>query len=345
LVASTNISGSIPASTGPLRIGGNSLWGEFFDGRIDEVRIYSRALSIAEITVDMNTPIGSPLHLFGDVGNTAELDVLTAEEVRPLFDEAVARWQTLLSDQADVRRLQNATIQIMDLPGTTLGLATSTVIWIDVDGAGHGWFVDSTPWDDSEFSPETADASAAARVDLLTVLAHELGHQLGLADDYSTDPYTGNVMSWALPPGVRRIGLTVSGEQVAGKPTRTAPQASVMPTRQLDRAIPHSSLNVAATIQGRGASESLLALLPLWRREATEKTAAAVDDATTLWSTIRFDTREPILLHSRRENWHANLAEFGNSPNSDRGAGDLIALDLIFAQLGDDPSDASSADG
>ena len=33
----------------PLKIGGNAVWGEWFDGRIDEVRVYRRALSAAEI--------------------------------------------------------------------------------------------------------------------------------------------------------------------------------------------------------------------------------------------------------------------------------------------------------
>ncbi len=56
--ASVNRSGPIATSTGPLRIGGNSLWGEFFQGRIDEVRIYNRALTQAEIQTDMNTPVG-----------------------------------------------------------------------------------------------------------------------------------------------------------------------------------------------------------------------------------------------------------------------------------------------
>ena len=32
-------------STGALRIGGNAIWGEWFQGRIDEVRVYRRALS------------------------------------------------------------------------------------------------------------------------------------------------------------------------------------------------------------------------------------------------------------------------------------------------------------
>jgi len=44
-------------STNPLRIGGNSIWGEFFAGLIDEVRVYNRVLTAAEIQADMNTPI------------------------------------------------------------------------------------------------------------------------------------------------------------------------------------------------------------------------------------------------------------------------------------------------
>jgi Concanavalin A-like lectin/glucanases superfamily len=40
-----------------LRMGGNSLWGEYFQGRIDDVRIYNRALSAAEIQADSTTPI------------------------------------------------------------------------------------------------------------------------------------------------------------------------------------------------------------------------------------------------------------------------------------------------
>jgi hypothetical protein len=55
--ASTSISGSIASSTGPLRIGGNSIWNEFFLGRIDEIRIYNRALTQSEIQSDMNSPL------------------------------------------------------------------------------------------------------------------------------------------------------------------------------------------------------------------------------------------------------------------------------------------------
>jgi Concanavalin A-like lectin/glucanases superfamily len=43
-------------SSGALRIGGNSIWGEWFAGTIDEVNVYNRALSAAEVTQDMNAP-------------------------------------------------------------------------------------------------------------------------------------------------------------------------------------------------------------------------------------------------------------------------------------------------
>jgi hypothetical protein len=44
-------------TTGTLELGANA-YGEYFQGRrIDEVRVYNRALSQAEIQVDMNTPL------------------------------------------------------------------------------------------------------------------------------------------------------------------------------------------------------------------------------------------------------------------------------------------------
>jgi Concanavalin A-like lectin/glucanases superfamily len=58
LAATTPVPGPLPNSSGPLRIGGNSMWGEYFSGLIDEVRVYDRALSAAEIQTDMDAAIG-----------------------------------------------------------------------------------------------------------------------------------------------------------------------------------------------------------------------------------------------------------------------------------------------
>jgi PKD repeat protein len=56
-VARRSVTGSLASSRGPVRIGGNRLWGEYFQGRIDEVRIYNRALTAAEIRGDMRAPV------------------------------------------------------------------------------------------------------------------------------------------------------------------------------------------------------------------------------------------------------------------------------------------------
>jgi glucose/arabinose dehydrogenase len=51
---------TVPVSTGALRIGGNNVWaGEWFDGLLDEIRVYRRALTQADIALDMTTPIAS----------------------------------------------------------------------------------------------------------------------------------------------------------------------------------------------------------------------------------------------------------------------------------------------
>jgi len=57
LAGSKAVAGSLAATTNPLRIGGNSIWREFFNGQIDEVRLYKRALSAGEIQGDMATPL------------------------------------------------------------------------------------------------------------------------------------------------------------------------------------------------------------------------------------------------------------------------------------------------
>src|SRR5204863_3719140 len=60
-VASTPASGAAQTSSSPFRIGGDSVWGEYFKGLIDEVRVYNRALTAAQIQADMNTPVvGGP---------------------------------------------------------------------------------------------------------------------------------------------------------------------------------------------------------------------------------------------------------------------------------------------
>ena len=50
--------GIIKKTTAPLWIGGNQPYGEYFEGLIDQVRIYNRRLSPSEVRSEMSTPIG-----------------------------------------------------------------------------------------------------------------------------------------------------------------------------------------------------------------------------------------------------------------------------------------------
>ncbi len=58
-VASAARTGTLAASSNPLQIGGDSIFGQYFRGLIDEVRVYKTALTAAQIQADMNTPIGT----------------------------------------------------------------------------------------------------------------------------------------------------------------------------------------------------------------------------------------------------------------------------------------------
>jgi hypothetical protein len=98
---------------------------------------------------------------------------------------------------ADVSGLKSIDIRIADLGGATLGLAACHTIWLAVNAAGWGWFIDPTPWDDSEFTTP-GDQGEQGRMDLLTVLEHEIGHLLGRSHEAT------GVMQETLAAGTRR---------------------------------------------------------------------------------------------------------------------------------------------
>lgn len=58
LVASAPRTGGVDTGFGALTIGRNAVWGEAFDGLVDDVRLYARALTAAEIATDRDTPVG-----------------------------------------------------------------------------------------------------------------------------------------------------------------------------------------------------------------------------------------------------------------------------------------------
>lgn len=124
-------------------------------------------------------------------------ETLAASAVQPLLTQAIARWQ---SAGADISGLASIDVRISDPSGALLGKPTPNTIWIDPSAAGWGWFVDPTPWDDFEFTKH-GNQGDQNRIDLLTVVMHELGHLL----DHDHDEQ--GVMAETLAVGARRTGF------------------------------------------------------------------------------------------------------------------------------------------
>ena len=125
------------------------------------------------------------------------IDLINREAAREL--NVSGKWNYLLGSSA-------YSIVIADLPGLLLGQASRNTITLDIDAAGYGWFIDTTPWEDSEFDPQYAAnhdgelSPAEGRVDLLTVVMHEMGHLLGMEHAEDEDDF----MHETLPIGTRR---------------------------------------------------------------------------------------------------------------------------------------------
>lgn len=111
---------------------------------------------------------------------------------------------TLTTEQQE--QLSQVKVEVVDLEGTTLGRTVGNTIYIDVNAAGYGWFVDETPLDHSEYQYDSQlslialpGSEAAGLIDIWTVIRHELGHLLGYEHQDS------GVMESTLDPGVRKL--------------------------------------------------------------------------------------------------------------------------------------------
>ncbi len=105
----------------------------------------------------------------------------------------LATWQRSADLSALIAGAQQTLAGFTDLPATALGQTTGqglkASITLDKDAAGHGWYIDPTPLDNSDDYLPTSGASvwqakagsaAAGKMDMLSVLLHEYGHALGL---------------------------------------------------------------------------------------------------------------------------------------------------------------------
>lgn len=133
---------------------------------------------------------------------------LTQSQLDTVKEAVFARWGNAGLATGSLSKMQ---VRVADLPVDSLGWTVgrsdgSAVIWIDVNAANRQWFVDSSPTDDREYRAINdilkvgSTTTSRTRMDLFTVVAHEVGHAAGL--DHTTRL---SVMTPALVPGVRLV--------------------------------------------------------------------------------------------------------------------------------------------
>ncbi|MBY0524350.1 MAG: pre-peptidase C-terminal domain-containing protein [Gemmataceae bacterium] len=149
---------------------------------------------------------GLPQLLAGPEVSGSGASGLTADALPAIIAAALQRWRTIGLSDRQVARLAGLHFGIVDLPVGWLGeYVGGTEILLDVNAGGHGWFIDDTPDADEEFdlNGQAAIGGAVNRVDLLTVVMHEMGHALG-SGPTDANRAIARVMAEALAPGQRR---------------------------------------------------------------------------------------------------------------------------------------------
>ncbi len=148
----------------------------------------------------------------GPVVAALNIGPLTNAQLQQTVSAALVRLEAAGIGPALLAGLESTTYEVGQLSPGLLGYtyAQAHTVVIAPNAAGYGWFVDPTPQSNDEFTRNTAGAetalpgsAAAGRMDLLTVVLHEMGHIAGFGD-VNTKAHPNNLMDGTLAAGVRR---------------------------------------------------------------------------------------------------------------------------------------------
>jgi hypothetical protein len=183
-------------------------------------------------------------------------------------------------------RLDDVQVAVGNLPGDGLGTLAGDLVLIDSDAAGFGWFVDFTPGESSEFTVEierdvftaAPDSQAFGQYDLVSVVAHELGHVLGF-DHHDALRFA--VMRDELDPGMRYLfGVERPAAEAAAE--AAAPSSGGVPAFDFDIGLPGPGLGVGIDWQGNAGGNWGVQLSPYAPVQSVQRASPNVMDFTLL---------------------------------------------------------------
>ncbi|MDB5391320.1 MAG: hypothetical protein JWM11_6966 [Planctomycetaceae bacterium] len=120
----------------------------------------------------------------GTAGTKKNATTTSTSDLQTIADAAIARFASAGASAAEIALLQSVQFQIQDLSGPGyLGILNGpTTVLIDNNGAGNGWYIDSTPADNKGFKLNNgilvASGKAGKEMDLLSVVMHEFTNVL-----------------------------------------------------------------------------------------------------------------------------------------------------------------------
>ncbi len=112
-----------------------------------------------------------------------EAPVISPDQLTSSIAAAIDLRSNTGLDASQIETLRQTEFHLSNLPGPQLGAVFQRSVVIDWDGAGSGWYLDETPFENEEFDQlsdqglvAAAESAAWGHFDLLTVILHELGH-------------------------------------------------------------------------------------------------------------------------------------------------------------------------
>jgi len=152
---------------------------------------------------------------------------LSQQQLDSIVAASIDRWAATGLTQQQVASLRTIKFDVGELDGSYLGEADGNRILIDSDAGGKGWYIGSDALSDSLFNHAVSGtrsytdpmSAPAGHIDLLTAIAHEMGHKLGLDDSYA-EKDRDNLMYGYLTVGERRIPS--KGQAASATPSQYA---------------------------------------------------------------------------------------------------------------------------